>query len=139
MPAMKHLLRAFALGSAVVLIAATAYAQQAPDTTPPAKVAVAKAPAEPTSDPSFVDTARDWAKRTQILERIEGDVDGWYPRFDITRGSGFAIGPGYRTHVLGDKVLLDVSGALSYRLYKALDVRARWWQGWQERIDIWTD
>jgi len=138
MPMTKHL-RAFVLGSAVVLIAATASAQPGSESTPPEKVTVAKPTGEPKSDSSFVDTAREWAKQSQIIERIQGDVDGWYPRLGITRGSGFALGPGYRAHVFGDQVLVNVSAALSYRLYKAFDVRARWLQAWHERAEVWTD
>jgi hypothetical protein len=36
-------------------------------------------------------------------------------------------------------VLVDVSGALSYKLYKAFDVRARWLQAWQDRAELWTE
>jgi len=137
-PATKHRVRAFVLGPAVVLIATTAQAQQAPESTPPEKVAVTKATNEP-DDSSFIDTAREWAKETRIIDRLQGDIDGWYPRLGITRGSGFAIGPGYRMRVFGDQVLLDVSGALSYRLYKSFDVRARWVQAWHERAALWTE
>jgi len=103
MPATKHRLRAFALGSAVVLVAATAHAQQAPESTPPEKVVVDKTTSDHggDADSSFIDTARQWAKQTQILERLQGDIDGWYPRLGITRGSGFAIGPGYPIYVYG--------------------------------------
>jgi len=140
-PATKHRLRAFVLGSAVVLIAATAHAQQAPESAPPEKIVVDKTTSDhgADSDSSFIDTAREWAKQTQILERLQGNIDGWYPRLGITRGSGFAIGPGYRTHVFGDQVLVDVSGAFSYKLYKAFDVRARWLQTWHDRAVLWTE
>ena len=138
-------LRAFTLGSALALLAATAHAQQAIDPTTPQKGGLdgavnANAAAEPKTDPGFVDTVRNWAKETQILERLEGDIDGWYPRLGgMTRGSGFSIGPGYRTHVWDDRVLLDVSAAVSTRLYRAVDVRARWLQAWNERVELWTD
>src|SRR6187200_2720172 len=142
---MKRHLRAFALGSAVALIAATAHAQQAteparPQPGVPENVVTAPTTAEQQSDSGFIDTARGWAKSTQILERLEGDIDGWYPRLGgMTRGSGFAIGPGYRMHVFGDRVRLDVSAALSTRLYRAVDVHARWLQAWNERAELWTD
>jgi hypothetical protein len=142
---MKHRLRAFMLGSAVVLIAAAAHAQPATEPVPPPQGAPAHDAAVDTdagrkSDSGFVDTAREWAKSTQILERLEGDIDGWYPRLGgMTRGSGFALGPGYRMHVFGDQVRLDVSAALSTRLYRTVDVRARWLQAWQERVDLWTE
>ena len=28
----------------------------------------------------FVDKAKAWADKHQIVERLNGDVDGWYPR-----------------------------------------------------------
>jgi hypothetical protein len=95
---------------------------------------------EPGASGSIVNTAREWAKRTQILERMSGDIDGWYPRFGgLTRGAGITLGPGYRTHLLDNRVLLDVSGAISMRNYKAVDVHTRWLQAWQERVELWTD
>ena len=142
---MKYRLRAFALGSAVVLGAATGHAQSTEPAPPtagraPETVVAAKAATEPKSDSSFIDTAREWAKNTRIVERIEGDVDGWYPRLSgMTRGGGFTIGPGYRTHVLGNRVFLDVSAAMTPRLYRAVDVHARWLQAWSERAELWTD
>jgi hypothetical protein len=91
-------------------------------------------------EPGFIARARAWAREKQIVERLEGDVDGWYPRLGgMKRGSGFGGGPGYRTHVLDGHVLLDVSGALSYRFYKAVDVRARWLEAFGKRIELWTD
>jgi hypothetical protein len=140
---MKNRLRAFALVATVVLGATAAHAQQTSESpTPPSAAADRSAAAtqDVAPDRTFVDTARDWLKESQILERIEGDVDGWYPRIGgITRGSGFALGPGYRLHVLDNHVRLDVSAGLSVRLYKAFDVRARWLQAWHERAEVWTD
>ncbi len=56
----------------------------------------------------------------------------------MTRGSGIVLGPGYRKHVLDD-VLLDISGAISIRLYKVVDIRARWLQTWNNRAEFWTE
>jgi len=137
--------RAFTLGAVLVLLAATAHAQQVVDPTTPQKggldaVVDANGAAEPKADPGFFDTVRNWATETQILERLEGDIDGWYPRLGgMTRGSGFSIGPGYRTHIWNERVLLDVSAALSTRLYRAVDVHARWLSAWNERVELWTD
>jgi hypothetical protein len=86
----------------------------------------------------FVAKARQWAERTQIAERLSGDIDGWYPRFGgMTRGSGFGLGPGYRFHV--GNVLVDLSGAYSLKAYKAVDANVRWWQGWNDRVELWTN
>jgi hypothetical protein len=142
MPATNRL-RAFVLGSAVVLAASASHAQQTSDSPSPASrpSAAAVATAEPPAvESSFIDSARNWAKRTQILERLEGRIDGWYPRLGgMTRGSGFTFGPGYRTHVLGDRVLVDASAAMSTRLYRAVDLHARWLQTWNQRVEFWTD
>jgi hypothetical protein len=80
---------------------------------------------------------REWAERHQLIERLSGDVDGWYPRLGgMTRGSGFSIGPGYRFHL--NDVLVDLSGAYSLKNYKAVDAKVRWWQGVDDRVELWT-
>src|SRR5438046_313262 len=116
MPATNRL-RAFVLGSAVILAASASHAQQADNSTPAAAAAetvVAAKTDAPAAEFGVLDGARNWAKRHQLLERLEGRVDGWYPRLGgMTRGSGFTFGPGYRTHVLGDRVLVDASAAMS--------------------------
>jgi len=140
---------AFVLGWTIVC-GATMAAAQPPALTPTAPTlpaAAAPAQADPVSpaqqsgtQPKFVESARRWADEHQILKRLSGDVDGWYPRLGgMTRGSGFALGPGYRTHVLDDRVLVDASAAITIRRYKAVDVRARWLQTWNERVEVWTD
>jgi outer membrane protein assembly factor BamA len=118
------------LGLAVALVSSAAEAQQSPPPQNP----------EGSGAPGFVESARRWADEHQIIERLNGDVDGWYPRLGgMTRGGGFALGPGYRTHVLGDRVLVDLSAGLSTKLYKAVDARVRWLQAFDERVELWTD
>ena len=66
-------------------------------------------------------------------------MNGWYPRLGgITRGAGFAIGPGYRTP-LGDALFLDVSAAISMKGYTAFDTRLRVLQAAGERVELWTE
>jgi hypothetical protein len=104
--------------------------QRQPATLPPA--------ADP-PETSFADKVRQWVDDTRIIERMNGTADGWYPRFGgIRRGSGFAGGPGYRFHTLGD-VLVDVSGAWSVRYYRSLDVGIRWLKSPGNRAELWTD
>src|SRR5688572_9253415 len=92
--------------AAVVLSTAPAYAQEATGSS--TTVAAQAEAATAQDDGSFVEKGKSWAERTQIIERLNGDIDGWYPRLGgMTRGGGFAIGPGYRTH-LGN-VLVDLS------------------------------
>jgi hypothetical protein len=125
-------LYALILGVAVALHAAPTLAQS--PATPPAPAQ------EPEAKTRIVESAKQWAEQHQILARLNGTIDGWYPRLGgLTRGSGFGLGPGYRMHVLGDNVLLDVSGAMSMRWYKAVDIRARWLQTWSERAEVWTE
>jgi outer membrane protein assembly factor BamA len=138
--------RKWVLGWLVVLSTTTTFAQNTapPPATADPVVAVATPPAaaaqEPHTSRKFIDAMQEWAKKHQILERLSGDVDGWYPRLGgMTRGSGFAIGPGYRTHVMGSDVLVDVSAAMTFRLYKAVDFKVRWLQAWNDRAEVWTD
>jgi hypothetical protein len=120
------------LGVVVALHAAPAFAQSTPTTSSPAQ--------EPAARTRIIESAKQWAEEHQILARLNGTIDGWYPRLGgMTRGSGFGLGPGYRRHFLGDDILLDMSGALSTRLYKAVDIRARWLQTWSKRAELWTE
>ena len=97
-------------------------------------------PQEPRTDEGFVQKLRGMADRWQIVERLNGDVDGWYPRLGgMTRGSGFAIGPGYRTHLFDDRILVDASTGLSIKGYKAVDTNVRWLQAFGDRVELWTD
>jgi outer membrane protein assembly factor BamA len=92
----------------------------------------------PPDKPSFLAKAKQWADDHQLMERLTGDVDGWYPKLGgMTRGGGFAFGPGYRTHV-GD-VLVDLSMGISTKTYKAVDVKVRWLQAFDERVEFWTN
>jgi hypothetical protein len=88
----------------------------------------------------FVDKMKRWAEETQIVERLSGDIDGWYPRLGgMTRGSGFAIGPGYRTHLFDERIFVDFSAGYSIKGYRSADANIRWWQGLDERVELWTD
>ena len=92
------------------------------------------------AEPSTRAKVQAWMRKTQILERLNGDVDGWYPRLGgVTRGSGFAGGPGIRGMVPGTPFFLDLSGAISTKGYKAFDARARWLQVLDTRVELWTD
>ena len=91
---------------------------QAQIRTRPAQAVAAATPLPQTDERGFVDKAKNWAEDHQIIERLNGDIDGWYPRLGgMTRGSGFAFGPGYRMHVgrrprrsLGRHLDQDVQG-----------------------------
>jgi hypothetical protein len=98
----------------------------------------------PAQGQGFLDRLEDrvekFAEKTQIVERLNGEVDGWYPRLGgMTRGSGFAIGPGYRTHFAGDRMFADLSAGISVKGYKAADANIRWLQALGDRVEFWTD
>jgi outer membrane protein assembly factor BamA len=91
-----------------------------------------------TQEPGFVDKVKQWAEEKRIVDRLSGDVDGWYPRLGgMTRGSGFGIGPGYRFH-MGD-VFVDLSAAYSLKAYKAVDANVRWLRAYDQRLELWTN
>jgi hypothetical protein len=122
--------------AAAVASTAPAHAQQTGSAT---TTVAAQAEAGTTQeDAGVIEKGKSWAERTQILERLNGDIDGWYPRLGgMTRGGGFAIGPGYRTH-LGN-VLVDASAGISTKTYKAADLKVRWLQAFNERVEFWTE
>jgi hypothetical protein len=97
-------------------------------------------PELPSKNIGFLARARQWIKDTQLIERLNGDVDGWYPRIGrMTRGSGFAVGPGDRMHPFGGPVLIDLSAGLSTQGYKSADANVRWFQAAAGRVEAWTD
>jgi hypothetical protein len=107
------------------------------DPNGPTQAVAAATQLPPPEEVGFVQKAKDWAADHQLMERLNGDVDGWYPRLGgMTRGGGFAVGPGYRLH-FGD-VLVDLSAGLSTKTYKAADVKVRWLQSQDERFEFWT-
>ena len=153
-----------ALGVALVLAPPAAYAQQTTEpvaaaepasATAPASAAPASAPADATAPAAlnvnasqdsgggaegFVAKMRRIADDYQLEARLNGDIDGWYPRLGrITRGSGFAIGPGYRLHPFGSPVLVDLSAGFSIKGYYAADAGVRWIQAWDDKFELWTD
>lgn len=134
-----------ALASAAVLTTVAAHAQQPPETEKPKQLKIELPPPERERQPEgFIDRmedkAEEFADKTQIVERLSGDIDGWYPRLGgMTRGSGFALGPGYRTHVAGGRLFVDLSAGISLKGYKAADANVRWLQALDDRVELWTD
>ena len=142
-----------AVVSAAVIFGATAAAAQEPpplqataDTTTADTTTAPPAAQEPGAgqDGSFFDRLKakgeEIAEDTQIIERLNGDIDGWYPRLGgMTRGGGFAIGPGYRFHVTDDGIFVDASAGMSLKGYKAADLNVRWLQTLDDKFEFWTD
>ena len=120
-----------------MLATSSAYAQQPQDGSTQPVASEAAVPQD--RGDGFVDEAREWAEETQIVGRITGEVEGWYPRLGgMTRGAGFALGPGYRWFVTDD-MLVDVSAGISFKGYKAADVEVRWLQAFDDRVELWTN
>jgi outer membrane protein assembly factor BamA len=66
---------------------------------------------------------RDFIAKSPIVQRLKGD--GVYPRIGgLSQGSGLAGGAGYRQHL--DWAYVDVSGAISTKLYRGIDAQVRW-------------
>jgi hypothetical protein len=136
---------AVALGVAIVVGPVAAYAQQteAPieptDPTEPIELNVNVQ--ESTGDPEgFVAKLQRIADETQIMERLNGDIDGWYPRLGgMTRGSGFSLGPGYRSHLFDDRIFVDLSAGVSIKGYQVAEADVRWFQAYNERVELWTN
>lgn len=111
---------------------------QGQDPNGPSQAVAAATALPPPDKPGFIDKAKNWAEDHQLMERLNGDIDGWYPRFGgMTRGGGFAFGPGYRFH--WNDVLVDLSVGISTKTYKAADVKVRWLQAFDERLELWTN
>jgi hypothetical protein len=146
---------AIAVVVTAVVVHSSALAQEPPQTSNPQEPTqtntsvTRKAPADSTNgndeadatrtqNSGFIDKVKQWAEDTRIVDRLSGDVDGWYPRLGgMTRGSGFGIGPGYRFHI-GD-VFVDLSGAYSLKAYKAVDANVRWLRAYDHRLEVWTN
>ena len=97
---------------------------------------------EPTGDAEdgFVGKMKRWADDSQIMGRLNGDVDGWYPRLGgMTTGSGFSLGPGYRTHLTDRQIYVDLSAGFSMKGYKAFDAQVEWLQGRNDKAELWTN
>ena len=131
---------AVALGAAL-LLGQPAHAQQPTDPVDPQPANLNVTAAQDAGGAEgFIDKLRTVADKYQLAERLNGEIDGWYPRLGgMTRGSGFALGPGYRFHPFGGPVLVDVSAGLSIKGYQAADAKVRWIQAFNERVEFWTD
>jgi hypothetical protein len=138
---MKNRMRTFALGATVALGGATsAHAQYASDPTSSSisSEATTAIDATGTVHRTFIDAVRHWAIESHIVDRLQGSADGWYPRIgSITRGSGLALGPGFRRH-LASNVLFDASADLSIRRYTSATVGVRWLP-WNDRVVFSAD
>lgn len=62
-----------------------------------------------------------------VDEAGDGKHDGFYPQMvGMINGAGVSFGPGFRHHLMGDRAVLDVSAAMSWRRYRSVDARIAW-------------
>ena len=128
---------AVALGIAAMVSTTAAWAQDAAEVKADAPQTTERD--NDAADVGFVDKAKRWAEEKRIADRIS-PREGVYARFGgMTTGSGLALGAGYRKYLFEERVFADVSAALSTKMYKAVDAKARWATFWGDRVELWTD
>ncbi len=129
---------AAALGIAAMVTTTAAWAQDAAELNADTPQQAQERDSD-AADVGFVDKARRWAEEKRIADRIS-PREGVYARFGgMTTGSGLALGAGYRKYLFEERVFTDVSAALSTKMYKAVDAKARWAQFWGDRVELWSD
>lgn len=63
--------------------------------------------------------------------------DGFYPQTGgMITGAGPSFGPGFRQHLIGDRAVLDVSTAMSWRRYRSVDAQIAWPQLMGDRLSL---
>jgi hypothetical protein len=135
--------------SLTTCLSPAADAQQSFD---PAVIAAQTTPESPAEDPgprppesipaddSFAAKAQARAENAQLVDRLNGTVDGWYPRLSgVRRRSGVAGGAGYRHHFLRDQMRFDASAAITTKYYRVVDGHLRWLRVPTVRAEVWTD
>ena len=103
----------------VIATAGPVFAQQTASDLPPGWVM----PSGLVAEPALLRKAANASDG--IVKGDAGGRDGLYPDFGhmITGAGWISAGPGYRHHVADGRVLVDVSAALSWRLYKVAQAR----------------
>lgn len=121
---MRTLLITCLLSLGIAAVGAAQSGSDDQDTGAPAPAPLHTAPAESLlPEPRHLTQAIDFAG--QFLGG-EGSVprDGFYPDFDLMTGAGWpSLGPGYRTHLIGGRALVDGSVVISSRAYKQAQAR----------------
>lgn len=100
-----------------------------------AKMREQKAQALQPYEPKGIEKALLYIEEHRVLERFSV-ADGWYPIIgSLQTGAGLAGGVGYRKHLLDDQFFMNVAGAMSLKLYKAVDANAVFPSLWNNRIE----
>src|SRR5262245_32919392 len=127
------------LAIAAMLATAAASAQEPDELKTDAATAQAPERDDDTADVGIIAKARRWAEEKQIVDRLSPPEWAYPPLAGMTTGSGLALGAGYLNYLFDERIFTDVSAALSTKIYKAIDARARWAQFWNNRVEIWSD
>src|SRR5262245_26305229 len=118
----KNLVLSFAV-ALMPMSSAASFAQEVDQSSPPQAADVAPAVPGLIPEPQILTTLMNASDRTLLTGR-ERD-DGVYVELgNMITGAGWvSAGPGYRRNVLNDRAVADVSAALSWNLYKAVQGR----------------
>jgi hypothetical protein len=101
-----------------------------------AKLREQKAKALQPYEPKGIEKALLYVEEHRLIERFSV-ADGWYPIIgSLQTGAGLAGGVGYRKHLLDDQLFVNVGGAMSLKLYKAVDANAVFPSLWDNRIEV---
>jgi len=88
-----------------------------------------------TASPGRLARAVAWTEAK--VDGAAGPRDGFYPEFGgLITGAGLSVGPGYRRFLFRDRMLVDVSGAVSWRRYQMLQGKIEWPRGIGERVTL---
>ena len=84
---------------------------------------------------SFMQRTLTWVGTR--IDSTDGPKDGFYARSGgMITGAGLSAGPGFRQHMMGDRAVLDVSAAMSWRRYRAIDAKMTWPDLLDERLSV---
>jgi outer membrane protein assembly factor BamA len=85
--------------------------------------------------PGVVARAVEWAGAK--LDGPSAPHDGFYPETGgMIPGAGLSVGPGYRRHLFGDRMIVDASAAVSWRRYSMMQSQLTWPRLAHDRVSL---
>jgi outer membrane protein assembly factor BamA len=107
----------------------------APDANAPERAAQLPEGSYLTPEPGRLQRTVSW-----IGTKLDGPAttrDGFYPELGgMITGAGVSVGPGFRHHVFGDRAVIDVSAAMSWRQYRAMNAQFTWPRLLNDRLTV---